>query len=69
MQFVRDHQRAIERIALAVDSKLASLAPHIGEHFLRGELKSFSYAELDAAVAWAAARSATVSSPATTTAR
>ncbi len=53
VRFVRDHHRKVERIALAVDSKLATLAPRIGEHFIHAEVKSFGYDELDAAIAWA----------------
>lgn len=54
IQFVRDHQLKVKRIALAADGKLASLGPRIGEHFVRAEVKSFRYDQLDAAVAWAA---------------
>ncbi|MGD0674524.1 MAG: STAS/SEC14 domain-containing protein [Polyangiaceae bacterium] len=53
VQFVRDHHRQVRRIALATDGKLASLAPRVGEHFVRAEIKTFGYAQLDGAVAWA----------------
>jgi len=55
VRFVRDHHRKIKRIALAADTKLASLAPRIAEHFIQAEVKSFGYDELDTAIAWAAA--------------
>ena len=54
VQFVRDHQRKVKRIALASDGKLAILAPRIGEHFVQAEVKTFGYDQLDAAVTWAA---------------
>ena len=54
VQFVRDHHRKVKRIALATDGRLASLGPRIGEHFVRAEVRSFGYDELDTAVAWAA---------------
>jgi hypothetical protein len=54
VQFVREHQRKVKRIALAVDGKLASLAPRIGEHFIRAEVKTFGYEQIETAVAWAA---------------
>ncbi len=64
VRFVRDHQRKIKRVALAVDAKLASLAPAIAEHFIQAEVKKFAYDELDAAIAWAAAtRSAAAARP------
>jgi hypothetical protein len=58
VRFVRDHQRKVKKIALAVDSKLASLVPMIAEHFVQAEIKSFAYNELDSAIAWAASLSA-----------
>jgi type II secretory pathway component PulK len=54
VRFARDHQRKVKKIALAVDSKLASLVPMITEHFVQAEIKSFAYSELDSAIAWAA---------------
>ncbi len=62
IRFVRDHHRKVKRIALAVDTKLASLAPKVAEHFIQAEVKNFRYDELDSAIAWAAgpvARTAT----------
>jgi hypothetical protein len=53
VRFVRDHHRKVKRIALAADTKLASLAPKIAEHFIQAEVKSFRYDELDTAIAWA----------------
>ena len=57
-QFVRDHHRKVRRIALAADSKLASLMPRLGEHFVKAEVKSFAYDELAAATKWASTRAA-----------
>jgi SpoIIAA-like len=53
VRFVRDHHRKIKRIALAADSKLASLAPMLAEHFVQAELKSFGYDERERAITWA----------------
>ena len=67
VRFVREHHRKVKRIALAADTKLASLAPSIAEHFIQAEVKSFGYDELDAAIAWAerpATRSAAAQRPA-----
>ncbi|MGW2702804.1 STAS/SEC14 domain-containing protein [Streptomyces sp. NPDC001340] len=54
VRFVRDHHRKVRRVALAADSKLAGLVPHIANHFVQAEARQFGYAELDDAVAWAA---------------
>ena len=56
VRFVREHHRKVKRIALAVESKLASLAPKIAEHFIQAEIKSFGYDELDSAIQWASGR-------------
>jgi hypothetical protein len=53
MRFIRNHQQKVARVALATDSKLASLAPRIAEYFVKAELKAFSYEALEAAIAWA----------------
>ena len=56
VRFVRDHHRKVRRIAFAADSKLASLAPRLAEHFVKAEVKSFGYDELESAVTWAGDR-------------
>lgn len=53
MRFVRDHHRKVRRVALAADSKLAGLLPHIASHFIQAEVRRFGYDELDDAVSWA----------------
>ena len=63
MRFVRDHHRKVRRIALATDTKLASLAPKFAEHFIQAEVKSFGYDELDNAIAWASDLAARSASP------
>ena len=54
IRFVHDHHRKVERVALAADSALAELVPHLANHFVRAEVTSFGYQELDKAIAWAA---------------
>jgi hypothetical protein len=54
LRFIHDHHRKIKRIALVADSKIASLAPHVAEHFIASELKAFDYADLDRGIEWAA---------------
>ena len=57
VRFVRDHHRRVKRVAIAADSKLASLAPKIAEHFVQAEVRAFAYDQLDSAIAWAGGRS------------
>lgn len=52
-RFVRDHHRAIRRVALAADGAVADLAPRLAEHFVRAEVKGFGYDDLDNAITWA----------------
>lgn len=54
VRFVRDHHRKVGRVALAADSKLAGLVPHLANHFVQAEVRRFGYNELEGAVAWAA---------------
>jgi hypothetical protein len=54
VRFVRDHHRKIRKVALAADSKLAALVPHLANHFVDAEVRRFGYDELDDAIAWAA---------------
>ncbi|MBO0655817.1 STAS/SEC14 domain-containing protein [Streptomyces triculaminicus] len=54
VRFVRDHHRKVRRIALAADSKAATLVPQLANHFVQAEVRRFEYDELDEAIAWAA---------------
>ena len=54
LRFVRDHHRAVRRVALAADGKQADLIAGLAEHFVHAEIKRFGYDDLDEAVAWAA---------------
>jgi hypothetical protein len=56
IRFVRNHHREVKRIAFAADSKLASLAPRIADHFVQAEVKSFGYDELERATEWASGK-------------
>ena len=53
IRFVRDHHRRVRRIALAVDGRLAELAPRLAEHFVQAEVRHFRHGELESAIAWA----------------
>lgn len=53
VHFVRDHQRRIRRIALALDGAVAELGAHLGDHFVQAQVKRFDYDDLPAALAWA----------------
>ena len=52
--FIRNHHRAIERVALAVDGKAGRAISEVGQYFVHAKVKAFSYAEIDAAISWAA---------------
>ncbi|HTZ99406.1 MAG TPA: STAS/SEC14 domain-containing protein [Candidatus Aquilonibacter sp.] len=53
LRFVRNHHREVKRIAFAADSRLTNVAPVLGEVFTSAEVKSFTYDDLDIAIAWA----------------
>jgi hypothetical protein len=52
-RFVRDHHSKITKVALSADSKLARLLPHVGEHFVKAEVRAFPYDDLEGAIKWA----------------
>jgi hypothetical protein len=54
IRFVRDHQRKVRRIAVATNSRLADVAPHLVRHIVQPDVRAFGYDELDRAVSWAA---------------
>ena len=54
LRFVRDHHRHVNRIAFAADTKLSNVLPAVAELFVQAEVKSFTYDDLDIAIAWAA---------------
>lgn len=53
MTFVRDHHKAIRKVALVSDSQLLSAAPQLVDHFLRAKVRHFGANELEAAKTWA----------------
>jgi hypothetical protein len=52
-RFLRDHQRKIQRIALAADFAVPGVLQELAEHFVKAEVKAFAYDQLDAARDWA----------------
>lgn len=53
MQFIRDYQHRIRRVAVAAESRFAEIGPALAEHFISAEIKGFGYDELDRAIEWA----------------
>src|SRR5574341_2234052 len=54
LRFVKGHHRKIARVALCTDSALGKVAPRIGRHFVKAEIRAFRNAEFDLAKTWAA---------------
>ena len=52
VRFIRDHHRSIRKVALVSDSKLASLAPHLAQHFVSADVRSFEDQAVEEALAW-----------------
>ncbi len=52
LRFVRDHHRQVEKVALASDSTLATIAPKLVEHFVSAEIKKFNYEQKEQALKW-----------------
>jgi hypothetical protein len=52
MKFVKNHHRKINKVALASNSRIASIAPKLTKHFVSAEVKSFDYEKSDDALTW-----------------
>jgi hypothetical protein len=51
-RFVKNHHRAVDRIALVTDTPLAHIFPAIVGHFVSATVKQFDFDDFDGAVAW-----------------
>ncbi len=53
LRFVLGHHRHVERVALAVDGSLATVAATVAELVAHPQVRHFGHDELDAAITWA----------------
>ena len=53
-EFVRDHQKHIQKVAVVSDSPFMSAAPHLIDHFVSAKVRTFDAGDLDEATSWAA---------------
>lgn len=53
LQFIVGHHRHLDRVALAVDGPLATVAATFAELVAQPRVRHFAFAERDAAIAWA----------------
>jgi hypothetical protein len=51
-RFVRNHHRAIRKIAIVTDAKVAEILPTVVNHFVKAEVKHFSFDEYRDAIEW-----------------
>jgi hypothetical protein len=51
-QFVRDHHRNIEKVAVVSDSSFLSVAPKFATHFVKADVRHFPHSQRDEALAW-----------------
>jgi hypothetical protein len=51
-RFVKNHHRAIDRIALVTDTAVAQIFPLIVNHFVSAEVRQFDFDDYDEAVVW-----------------
>lgn len=54
LRFVRDHHRAVRRVALVTDSPLGTLAEKVADHFVAAEMRHFAFHDMAAARGWVA---------------
>ena len=58
IRFIRDHHRAIGKVAIVSDSKFLSAAPYLADHFVDAKIRHFEFAEIEEAKTWAASEDA-----------
>jgi len=58
IKFVRDHHRAIQKVAIVSDSQLLSVGPYVVDHFVSAKVRHFDFADIDEAKTWAASEDA-----------
>jgi len=52
IRFVRDHERAIARVAVVSDAISLTVLPALARHFVSAEVRHFAFEQRDAAMAW-----------------
>ena len=52
LKFVKGHHSRIEKVAVVADGSVASILPHMAGHFLKAEVRQFSFDHEDAAWKW-----------------
>jgi hypothetical protein len=52
IQFVRNYQEKIKRVAAVTDNGFLAILPAVGEYFVSAEVRHFEYQERDAALSW-----------------
>lgn len=51
-RFLKDHHRAIKRVALVTDSAMGNAAQRLASHFVSAEIRHFAAGQLEAAKQW-----------------
>ena len=59
LKFIREHHKKLSRIALVTDSIAAHLAEIFATHFVRAEIRIFSFNQFDDAANWLTGRAGT----------
>jgi hypothetical protein len=52
MQFVRNYEKKIERVAAVTDKAYLAILPHVADHFVAAEVRHFDYKDRDEALNW-----------------
>ncbi len=53
LEFVKEHQPHVRRVAVAVDGKLPEFMVKLASHFVKAEVRAFPYEKSNEAVEWA----------------
>ena len=52
LKFVNDHHKKITHVAFVTDSVVGKFGEHIANHFVKAQVKTFSFDQLESAKEW-----------------
>jgi hypothetical protein len=52
LKFIKDHHQKVTHVAFVTDSPIGNIAEKLGNHFVKAEVKDFSFNELEQAHNW-----------------
>jgi len=52
LKFIGEHHKKVSHVAFVTDSPIGGFSEHVASHFVKAQIKNFSYDELENAKVW-----------------